>query len=248
MFAVMHPRLEPVFRDRRVRRAFAMAIDRREMADVASHGIWAPAYDFLPPGFPGYNPAFRRIPFDPAGARKLLAEAGFPAGRGFPKLTLVFAQAGSELAALAQIFRDQLRANLGITIDLQQRDGATLRTDVFAQKVAFSLTDWGPDYIDPQNFLSTLLRTGAKLNFSGYSNRQFDALCDRADSEPEMAKRIPLYQQADQIAMDDVAILPLYYGSTRLLVKPYVRDWERNLMSFLPHTKTRIETAANARK
>ncbi len=248
MSMVMHPKLQPAFADRRVRRAVAMAVNRDDIVRIASQGVWARADSFLPPGFPGYNPNFRKISYNPGAARKLLAEAGYPGGKGFPQLTLVFAQSSPELSALAQIVRDNLRQNLGIGIDLQELEAGTLRTNVLAQKVPLSLTDWAPDYIDPQNFLSMLLRTGANLNFSGYSNPAFDALCDRADVESDMSKRIPLYRQADQNAMDDVAVLPLYYGNARILVKPHVHDWSRNIMSFLPQTKTRIGSDANGCK
>src|SRR6185312_3885420 len=70
LFMVLHPKLQPAFADVRVRQAFARAIDRDEIVRVASHGVWTRADSFLPPGFPGFNPRFRRIPYDPAGARR----------------------------------------------------------------------------------------------------------------------------------------------------------------------------------
>jgi ABC-type transport system substrate-binding protein len=241
LFVVMHPRLQPVYADRRVRRAIAMAVNKHDMVRIASQGIWSRADSFLPPGFPGFNPQFRRIEYDPNGAKRLLGEAGFPGGRGFPELTFVYGQSNPEVGAVAQMLRDNLRQNLGITVNLRESEPATLRTDIFAQKVAFTITDWAPDYIDPQNFLSMLLRTGSRLNFSGYSNPAFDSLCDRADAMNDMANRIPLYQRADQIAMEDVAILPLVYANGRILMKPYVRDWSYNLISGVPQDKTWID-------
>lgn len=249
LFIVMHPKLQPAFADVRVRRAFAMSVNKDDMVRIASQGVWTRADSFLPPGFPGNNPGFHRIAYDPVAARTLLSSAGYPGGRGFPALTFVYAQSNPEIGAIAQILRDNLRVNLGITVDLRENETAALRTDIFAQKVAFTVTDWAPDYIDPQNFLSMLLRTGANLNFSGYSSAKFDALSSQADSETEMAKRIPLYRQADQIAMDDVAVLPLVYANSRVLVKPYVRDWSYNLISGLPQAKTWIDSAGmNANK
>jgi len=240
-FLVMQPKLEPVFANPKVRRAIAQAIDRDEIVRVASQGIWVRADGFLPPKFPGYNPNLRKIPLEPAGARKLLAEAGFPNGRGFPQLTMVYGQSSPEISAAAQIIRNNLRQNLGITINLQEQESGTLRTAMFDRRIAFTIGDWGADYIDPQNYLSMLLRTGAKLNFFGYSNPQFDALCDKADAESDMKKRIPLYQQADQIETDEVSMLPLFYGNFRILVKPWVKNWQRDIMSYLPHHKTRID-------
>jgi oligopeptide transport system substrate-binding protein len=239
-FLTMHPRLEPVFKDKRVRQAIAKAIDKDEIIRIASHGVWERADRFLPPGIPGSDPNSPKQNCDPVAAQKLLAAADFPGGKGFPKITLVYAQSSPAIASTAQLIRDQLRRNLGITIDLQERDGATLRAELLSERVAFTIGDWGADYIDPQNFLSMLLRSGARLNFFGYSNPQFDALCDKADAETDMARRIPLYQKADRMAMEEVALLPLIYGTARILVKPYVQGLERNSMALLPHYRTRI--------
>ena len=240
-FLTMHPRLQPVFRNVKVRQAIGRSIDRDEIIRVASHGLWTRADTFLSPAMPGYDPNAAKIPYDPASARTLLAQAGYRDGKGFPTLTLVYTQSASAVSTVAQVMRDEIQRNLGIKVDLMERDGATLRTELLTQKVAFTVGDWGADYLDPQNFLSMLLRSGAPLNFFGYSNARFDALCDRADAESDMAIRIPLYRQADKIAMEEVALFPLMYGTARFLVKPYVRDWSRNAMSFLPHFRTRIE-------
>lgn len=239
-YVMMHPRLEPAFRNPRVRRAIAQSIDKNEIVRVASHGLWTRADGLVPPGMSGWNPHIRRIPFDPPAARKLLSEAGYPGGKGFPNLTLVYTQSQPERSAAASIIRASLQKNLGISVSLQEREAALFVNDRRAEKMAFYLGVWDADYLDPQNFLSTLLRSGAPLNNFGYSNPRFDSLCDRADEEADMSKRTLLYQQADQIAMDDIALFPIIYGSGRLLVKPYVRGWRRNLMGMLPQTKTRV--------
>ena len=155
-------------------------------------------------------------------------------------LTFVYAQSNPEIAAIAQILRDNLRMNLGITVDLRENEAATLRTDIFAQKIAFTITDWAPDYIDPQNFLSTLLRSGAPLNHFGYSNARFDAFCDRADAETDERKRDAFYREADQLAMDEIAIFPYAYIGSRLLVRPQVHGLRTNLIGTMPHTQTSV--------
>jgi ABC-type transport system substrate-binding protein len=238
----MHPKLQPVFQDRRVRRAFAMAIDRDAISASAGQGVWPRADSFIPPGLPGANTGIRPIPYDPPGARKLLADAGFPGGQGFPHLTLVYVQKQLESEAAAAVIRDNLKQNLGIEIDLQAREIAEFIANTGDREtIPFWTAGWIADYPDPQDFLSTLLRTGAPLNHVAYSNQQFDAICDKADAESDMAKRIPLYQQADQIAMDDVAVLPLFYRKQHYLLKTYVKDFRVNVMMPLPHTATRIQ-------
>ena len=143
---------------------------------------------------------------------------------------------------MAQRIRDDLKQNLGITVDISEREAGTFFTDTSSKEsVPFFLTSWFADYIDPQDYLSTMLRTGAALNHIAYSNPQFDALCDKADAESDMTKRIALYQQADQIAVDDVALLPLTYGVQPILIKPRVKDWPVNLLlTAMPHTTTYI--------
>ncbi len=239
-YLCMHPRLQPAFRDVRVRRAFAEALDREDIVRVASHGLWTRADSMLPPAIAGAAPDSERIPHDPVDARKLLATAGYPGGKRFPQLTLVYTQNIPERSATAQLIRSQLQKELGISVSLQEREAATFIADRRAEKLPFYLGVWDSDYPDPQNILSTLLRTGASLNNFGYSNAQFDALCDRADGETNPARRLPLYRQADEIAMRDVALLPLYYPTGAVLVKPYVHGLEYNVLGILPHTRTRI--------
>lgn len=241
-YMVMHPKLQKEFADVRVRRAFAMAIDREKISKLAYHDACPPAYGFIPPGLAGANPNIRKIPYDPAGARKLLAEAGFPDGKDFPRLTLEHVQKQTEQANAAQIIRDNLKQNLGIEIDIHEHEMVSFFHDTANQeKIPFFLTGWIADYADPQDFLSTLLRTGASLNHQAYSNPTFDRLCDEADTLSDMSKRIPLYQQADQIAMDDVAVMPVVFFNQPVLVKPYVKGAESNLMlMMLPHKKTEV--------
>lgn len=239
-FITMHPRLEPAFKDVRVRRAIMRCIDRDEVIRVAGKGLWPRADSFLPPEIPGSDPNAPKVPYNPAEGRKLLAQAGYPGGKGFPTLIMVYPQSSPTMSAIAQIVRRQLQENLHVHVDLQEREGETLRNQMLHQEVAFTIGDWGADYIDPQNFLSMLLHSKAPMNFFGYSNPKFDSLCDQADSETDLDKRIPLYRQADRVAMDDVALLPLFFVNQRILIKPYIRDWSRNAMSFLPHYKTWI--------
>lgn len=242
-YLVMHPKLQPEFADPRVRRAFAMAIDRDQAAALAYKGTAPRADGFLPPGMPGYNAQIHGIPYDPAGARKLLAEAGYPGGQGFPNVTLTYLEKNPEWAATAQVIGDGLKRNLGIQVSYREHEAASFWEDTSnKEKIPFYITGWIADYIDPQDFLSLLLATGSPYNHVGYSSPRFDALCRRADAERNEATRASLYQQADQIALDDVAILPLVYYRQPVLVKPYVRNHRHNLITFfLPQNTTTVQ-------
>ena len=238
-YLVMHPRNIAAFKDPRVRRAVSMAIDRDEINRVAYHNLTKRADTFLAPGVLGYDPGIPRIPYDPAGAQKLLAEAGFPGGRGFPKLTLVYRQQVPEIESAVQIIRDNLRKNLGITISLQAREAATFFADLDKETVPFHVVRWLA--LDPHDYLSLLLRTGARYNTVGYSNPRFDALCDRGDAELNPQKRAEYYRQADRIAMQDIAVLPINYVNNPYLIKPRVKGLQTNLGGLMPHYKTHLQ-------
>lgn len=229
------------FQDKKVRLAFAMAIDRDAIARIAYKGLSTRANSLLCPGVPGYDPNFKPIPYDPAGAQKLLTEAGFPGGKGFPHLNLVFVEKDLQLSASAAVIRDNLKQNLGISIDLEERESATFFADARAKKLTFHLNGWVADYPDPQNFLPTLLHTGAAVNRVVYHNPEFDRLCDEADTSSDPQKRIALYRQADQLAMSEAPLLPIVYNNRPVLIKPYVHDFKSNLMNFLPHRETYIQ-------
>ncbi len=224
-------RIQPIFKDVRVRRAIAMAIDKDDITRIASSNAYPRADCFVPPGMLGHNDKINRIPFDPAGAKKLLADAGYPGGQGLPRLTLVYAESNPETAAAAQRIRAHLKSNLGIEIETQEREAATFFRDTGAnENVAFYVGSWFADYLDPQDFLSAILRTAAPINHLAYSNPKFDALCDAADSEKDQNKRGEMYKQADQIAMDDAAIIPIFHGAQPALLSSRVVNWKPNLM------------------
>jgi ABC-type transport system substrate-binding protein len=246
IYIVMQQDIQPIFRGVRVRQAFIQALDRDEIVRICSNGVWTRADGFLPPGMPGYDEKLRRQPFDPKGSRELLKLAGYTEQKPFPTLKLEFVKTAPVASALAQLVRDQLRQNLGVSIDLQERELGTFRNECSTGKVAFGVTDWGADYIDPQNFLSTILHSKAKIFQTGFRNARFDELCDKADGLSDMAARIQLYSQADQIVTDEVAVLPLIYGTGRTLVKPYIKDLKLNLMSLTPHYSTRIAPEAGS--
>jgi oligopeptide transport system substrate-binding protein len=99
---------------------------------------------------------------------------------------------------------------------------------------------WAADYLDPQNFLSTLLHSQAPENRTGYNNPQFDKLVDQADRETDPAKRLALYKEADQIVVNDAPWVPLYYPRDTELHKPYVSGIRASLLGHLPHVTTTV--------
>jgi ABC-type transport system substrate-binding protein len=227
IYVVLHMRAQPAFADVRVREAFARAIDRDEVVRIAEHGISIRAGGLLAPGILGYSPGLRPMPYDPASARSLLAAAGYSPAHPFPKLSLAYIQKSPTWSAIAQIVRDNLQRNLGVDVDLQEREEGSLLADAHRDSV---------------DNLSNLIRSNASENHTGFADPQIDALCVKADAEMNPQKRAALYAQANQLAVDRVAVVPLVFNRAAYLVKPYVHGLEFNLGGLLPHYRTSVAT------
>jgi len=237
------------FAKRDVRQAFAMAIDKNELIRVALKGQADIANGVVPPGMENYKPKLNPLPYDPARAKALLAKAGYPGGSGFPTLTLSCRQDMPWVLNTAQVVTSQLKNNLGISVQLRPMEWGQFLKERSAKTLAFTHLRWGADYLDPQNFLSVLLHSNKMVNGAedhpengvGYSNPEFDRLCDQADVEADVKKRMALYAQAEQIALDDAPWVTLYYQRDLELIKPRVGHLRDSLMGHLPHVTTTVQ-------
>jgi oligopeptide transport system substrate-binding protein len=229
----------PPFKDKRIRQAVAYAIDKDAIIANVLLGVNERAESFVPDGIFSHDPAYKGLGHDPEKAKALLAAAGFANGAGLPPLTLYFREQIPEIRKTAEILKEQLAA-VGIALNLDEMEwGAFLKMNDENKQDAFHMR-WSADYLDPQDFLSLLLSTTGTENHARYSNPQFDALCRQADAESDQAKRTTLYRQADQMAMDDAAVIPIYYQKDLELMKPYVTGIRDSLFGHLPHTKTAV--------
>jgi len=236
------------FKKRDVRRAIAMAIDKKQLIQVALHDQADIANGILPPEVLGYDPNVKPLPFDPAQAKDLLAKAGYPGGAGFPVLPYAFRAHIQEVQEVAEVVRQQLKTNLGVDLQSHPMEWNEYLKERHDKTLPIATGSWGADYLDPQNFLSTLLHTDKIVdgkpdheeNGIGYSNADFDRLCDQADVEHNQAKRIDLYRQAERIAIDDAPWVPLYFQKDLMLIKPRVTGYRDSVFGILPHTQTTV--------
>jgi oligopeptide transport system substrate-binding protein len=198
------------FADARVRRAFAMAVDRQNVADNIRRQGERVASTLVPPGgLPGYQSP-KGLAFDPAAARELLAEAGYPGGRGLPTIEILFNRdAGHDL--IAQAVKSDWERHLGVRVALQQREIKVFRNDLKTKNFMVSRAAWFGDYGDPLTFLD-LNRTGDGNNDRDFSYEPYDSLLAAADAEPDPAKRYQLLTRAEtMLAEEQLPLIPFFH-------------------------------------
>ena len=216
----------PPFDKVEVRQAFAQAIDKATLAEKVLDGTATPTGRILPGGLPGSELAITPLAFDPTAAQQLLAAAGYPEGKGLPPIALSYGVEGDN-ERVATFLQAQWKQHLGIDVTLDplelaafsERLNTTYQHPEQGLQMYYSI--WGADYPDPQNFLSQQLRSGVGNNNGHWSNAEFDRLVDEADVIIDNdARRMQLYNQAEQIAVTEVGWLPLYNPTLNVLVRP----------------------------
>ncbi|HWQ15000.1 MAG TPA: peptide ABC transporter substrate-binding protein [Roseiflexaceae bacterium] len=222
----------PPFDKVEVRRAFAMAVDKAAIAEGPLGGTVIPAGRILPSGMLGTQFPVTPLAYDPDAARAELARAGFASGAGFPKVTISYAVEGDN-GTVVEALRAAWQRHLGVAVEVAALplDEFIRRLDVtyFApespESLDFYLSVWGADYPDPQNFLSQQLMSGTRNNNGHFSDADFDRLVAEADrlyDRAQIERRLQLYNQAEQIAIDKVGWLPLFYPRFNILLHPRV--------------------------
>ena len=231
-----------LFSKKGVRKAFNYAIDREAITTYTLNGEGSPGlYGIVPPAFKNYDSlAVKGYNFAPDKAKMLLSEAGYPNGEGFPKLTLQLNSGGSTHVQIAEVIQKQLKDNLNIDIELNVMPWAQHLENLETGKALYWRSGWIADYPDPENFLNLLysihipaqLSEKSYLNSVRYKNPIFDSLFTAARKELDDTKRYEIYALADQVAMDDAAIMPIYYPEHTRLLQKNVRNFGINAMEY----------------
>lgn len=221
---------KPPFDDVRVRRAFAMALDREELTENVLTAGQKPAHHLTPPDTAGYT-ARASIPTDVEAARALLAEAGYPNGEGLPPVEILYNTADAH-RLVAETVQAQWKRNLGADVKLLNQDWKVYLDTMNSLDYQVARSGWTGDVVDPVNFLECFL-SGSGNNRTGYSNPAYDNLVQRAYAEPGKAARYELLQQAEAILMEDVVIAPVFFATRRYLLAPEVKDCPGNLLGYV---------------
>jgi oligopeptide transport system substrate-binding protein len=217
----------PPLNDRRVRQALARAIDREAIARDVLYGSRTPAHALTPPDTAGYTPQ-ARIPTDFGAARRLLAEAGYPGGRGFPRLEIQM-NSDSINSRIMEAIQQMWLRELGIRVDLVSQEFRVYLDNQRTLAYQVSRSRWIGDYDDPSTYLY-MFESDSGNNETGWSSARYDALLRESDRTAEPAARYALLQRAEAILLDDAPIAPVFYGARTYLIQPYVKGWYPSLL------------------
>jgi ABC-type oligopeptide transport system substrate-binding subunit len=210
------------FDDVRVRRALSLAIDRAVLAAKFIGNGEVPAGGVVPPIVPGYW-APEAVGFDPEGARRLLAEAGYPGGRGFPAFSLtLFAR--DDVRKVGEAIQSMWKHTLGIDVRLESEEGQTYTARLERRDFAVTTDGWVGDYIDPTAFLDIFVEANAN-NHSGWTDPRYATLLRQASVEPDARRRLALLAAAEARLVEASPVIPLTYMALNYLKKPWVQGW-----------------------
>jgi oligopeptide transport system substrate-binding protein len=215
------------FTDPRVRRAISMSVERRVMPKILRRGE-RPVYTWIPPQLPGYD-SKDGITYDPAEGRRLLAEAGYPDGRNFPDLDLLYPNR-EDVQLFVEKVQDQLKTNLGIHINLQNMEWKMFLGTLHHDPPPIFYSSWGADYPDPETFANLFVSTNGN-NDVRLKNPQYDHLIAQAETEQDAAKRAALYSRADRLLTKELAAMaPMMQAAQNVMVKPWVHGISKNAL------------------
>jgi oligopeptide transport system substrate-binding protein len=226
------------FDDVWVRRALNAATDREAIARYVLKGT-VPAWgNMTPMGYTGYTapPALR---YDPAYARECLARAGYPGGKGFPRIELLF-NTSEDHRRIAEAIQAMWKRDLNIPVGLANQEWASYLAATTARQYDVARRSWIGDFRDPMTFLDMWVTDGGN-NRTNWSNRRYDALVRAARSEADPARRLSMLSEAEGILLEEGPVIPIYHYTQSALVKPYVKGIHSTLLDVHPLTHVRIE-------
>jgi peptide/nickel transport system substrate-binding protein/oligopeptide transport system substrate-binding protein len=229
LYIGFNTQLKP-FDDRRVRQAFNYAVNKEAIVrEITKMGALT-ATGALPPGMPGYDPDLQGYYYHPEKAKRLLAEAGYPAGAGFPVVQLWSVhQAETTKAELAAYQRDL--ADLGVQVDIHYApDWPVYKAMLEQGKLPMFRLRRLADIPDADNFLAPMLHSASPTNYTFYRNPLVDRWLEQARGEVDEAQRLGLYREVERLVMDDAPWITQHYSVFEYLYQPYVQGVEVSLL------------------
>lgn len=235
----------PPLNDPRVRRALAMSVDREAIVRDVSRGGQIAAGHFCPPDLAGFT-ARANVSYDVAAAKKLLAEAGFPEGKGFPRLEILFnTLEGNRL--IAEAVQAMWKRNLGIDVGLYNQEGKVWADSMRTLHYQIARFAWIGDFLDPSTFLG-IMHSEDGNNQTGWKNAEYDKLVEAAANTADQAKRREYFQQCEEILAAECPMIPIYFYNRNNLRRPEVKGWYGNILDQHPLKGVYLDPSAVAAK
>lgn len=239
------PNAAKVLSDAKVRKALSIAIDRKAIVENVTKGGQIPAHSMVPAGILGpdgkeFNEKTKYFgeTADVEGAKKLLAEAGYPDGQGLPPIQILFnpeSGHGDTMQAIQDMWK-----KIGVNAELQSQEWKVFLKTRVDKKYEIARDGWNADYVDPMTFLDMFISVSAQNN-CGYTNTKYDAVIDAAKKELDPSKRYELLHQAEDMLMADMPIIPLYYYTRPIGIKDYVKGVKVSVMNTLYFKNASVE-------
>jgi ABC-type oligopeptide transport system substrate-binding subunit len=215
----------PPFDQIAVRQAFAQAIDKKALLHSAFDDAFVPAATILSVGMPGYQPDYPGLEYNPNSARSLLSSV-YPDTSNMPHIT--FSYPVSLLSSsVANSLQQMWHEVLGLQVDLNPVESDAYRQETDNHQIQFGFDLWTADFPDPYNALAANLLSSSSENAGRWHNSQFDALVTQAEAQTG-SNRLALYNQAEQLAISDVGLLPLYHPTFAAIIPSGLRGISLN--------------------
>ena len=232
---------KPPFDDANIRRAFSQAIDKDKLVSLVFKGMVQRADGILPPGMPGYSEVLQGLGYDIDRAKELIAQSSYGDVSGLPPITITTMGWGGPIAPDLEAIVYQWRQNLGVEVKVRQLEPGRFLYNLKEEKDEMYSLGWIADYPHPQDFLDVLFHSGADNNYGEYGNPEVDALLEAAGVEGDSDLSLALYQQAEQKLVADAACLPIYFGQSYFVIKPYVKGYNPNPLGFVRLNEVSLE-------
>ncbi|MEX0331765.1 MAG: peptide ABC transporter substrate-binding protein [Puniceicoccaceae bacterium] len=220
-----------VLADPKIRRALALSVNREAIAGRLLGAGQRAAGGFVPDNMPGYN-ANIPVEHDPVAARHLLADAGFPGGKGFPKLEYLFNSSESH-RQIAEALQGMWKTELNIDVVLVNQEWRTYLQRRASGDFQLARAVWIGDYLEPSTFLNLWTSTDPN-NWAGFSSVRYDTLIESARMTADPVQRMRRYALAERYLIAEQTVIPLYHYVTVYLKDPSVTGWHSNLLDWHP--------------
>jgi len=226
-----------------VRRALNLAIDKRSIVDNVVKGGQTPADSFVPPGMNGYQ-GYQGSGQNVKRARELLAEAGYPNGKGLPQIEILYNTADSH-RDIAEVIQQDWKKNLGINVVLRNLEWGSYLDSLQTGDYMVARSGWIGDYPDPNTFLDMFVTDGPN-NQTSWGNVKYDNNIKMAKREADPAARMQLFVEAETILMEEQAIMPIYFYVSKNMVQPNIQGFYANLQDIHPLHLIKIRREGSA--